>query len=71
VQRKPVNDQADGLVVRFDPKRERDKFKGKKTKVSSIGLCHYWHEVKNLGLMQKKWSAIIVTRKDIIEIFAS
>jgi hypothetical protein len=29
VQRKHVNDQADGLVVRFDPKHERDKFKGK------------------------------------------
>jgi hypothetical protein len=26
--KKPVNDQADGLVARFEPKRERDKFKG-------------------------------------------
>jgi hypothetical protein len=28
-RRKPVNDQADGLVARFEPKRGRDKFKGK------------------------------------------
>jgi hypothetical protein len=28
-RRKPVNDQADGLVAQLEPKRERDKFKGK------------------------------------------
>ena len=28
-RRKPVNDQADGLVAQFEPKRGRDKFKGK------------------------------------------
>jgi hypothetical protein len=29
MQRKPVNDQVDGLVAQLEPKRERDKFKGK------------------------------------------
>jgi hypothetical protein len=28
-RRKPINDQADGLVARLEPKRGRDKFKGK------------------------------------------
>jgi hypothetical protein len=28
-RRKPINDQVDGLVARFEPKRERDEFKGK------------------------------------------
>ena len=30
--RKPVNDQANGLVVRFETKCERDEFKGKNGK---------------------------------------
>jgi hypothetical protein len=32
MRRKPVNDQADGLVARFNPKHGRDKFKGKNGK---------------------------------------
>jgi hypothetical protein len=32
MQRKPANDQSDGLMAWFELNRERDKFKGKNDK---------------------------------------
>lgn len=40
-QKKLVNDQADGLVMRFDPKRERDKSKGKNVR-GKQSWCKSW-----------------------------
>jgi hypothetical protein len=54
MRRKPIDDQADGLMARFEPNRRREiSLRERMVEVSSIGLCHDWHRVENLGQMQK------------------
>jgi hypothetical protein len=68
--RKPVNDQANGLVVRSQLKCGRISQRERMAEVSSVGLSHVWQRMKNLSQMQKMWNAIIFTRKSTTKYFA-